>query len=163
MGSEGVLLKFVETSRRLKFMNPFQECLQDLLNDYSISRKQLARAIGLNSSSVNAYFNIDNYPSIENAIKIADYFSCSLDYLFGFSDTREIKFKINKENINKAFIANFEKLIKENNLSIAHTMRDLGMSEFNFYRWRKGDTPKTMNLLEIAKYFDVTLETLLKE
>ena len=71
--------------------------------------------------------------------------------------------KINKENINKAFIANFEKLIKENNLSIAHTMRELGMSEFNFYRWRKGDTPKTMNLLEIAKYFDVTLETLLKE
>lgn len=35
------------------------------------------------------------------------------------------------------------------------------MSEYNYYRWRDGLLPKTVNLIDIAKYFDISVDYLL--
>ena len=76
--------------------------------------------------------------------------------MFGLSDEKDC----NDTNKN-TFIENFHNLIKENNQSIAKTLSDLKMSEYNYYRWKKGMFPKTSNLLEIAKYFDVSIDYLI--
>lgn len=136
-------------------MNNFQERLQDLLIENNLSRLQLANAIGISSTTINGYFNKNYFPQIEIAIKIAKYFNCSLDYLFGLSDNIEI---VNNNECD--FITNFNNVIKTNNLSIAKAMKELNMSEFNYYRWRDGMFPKTNNLLEIAQHFDVSLDYL---
>lgn len=39
-------------------------------------------------------------------------------------------------------------------------MNLLGKSEYDFYRWKNGLFPKTLNLLDIAKTFDVSLDFL---
>ena len=62
---------------------------------------------------------------------------------------------------NNSFFENFDKLIKIRDNSIAKTMKNLKMSEFNYYRWRDGLLPKTINLIDLAKYFDVSVEYLL--
>ena len=136
-------------------MNNFQERLKELLEENSLNRLQLAKAISVSSTTINGYFNNNYYPQIEIAIKMASYFNCSLDYLFGLSEE-----KINNDKSNNSFITNFHNLIKLNKLSIAGTLKALQMSEYNYYRWKKGMFPKTSNLIEIAQFFDVSIDFL---
>lgn len=137
-------------------MNEFQERLQELLSYNNLNRLQLSQKINISSTTINDYFNKNYYPRIDIAIKIATYFNCSLDYLFGLSDEFN-----NKIENNNTFFENFDKLIKINNLPIAKVLRDLKMSEYNYYRWKDGKFPKTINLIDIAKYFDVSIDFLI--
>ena len=137
-------------------MNSFQESLNDLLKETGISRLKLAQTINISSTTINGYFNKDYYPQIEIAIKIAKFFNCSLDYLFGISSSREL---VNKNT--KSFFENFNFLLKQSNKSIAKTLKELQMSEYNYYRWKSGDFPKTVNIIAIAKYFDVSIDYLI--
>jgi len=57
--------------------------LKKLRTEFKISQQQLANAIGVSQQSVNKYENQDVEPDIAVIIKIADYFSVSIDYLVG--------------------------------------------------------------------------------
>ena len=136
-------------------MNEFKERLQDLMGEHNLNRVQLANIIDMSSVSVDDYFNKDYYPQIEVAKRMAKYFNCSLDYLFGLSDER------NKIAYNdKPFFENLENLLKENKIPITRAMKEMGMSSYNYYRWRNGTYPTTLKLLEIVKYFEVSLDYL---
>ena len=137
-------------------MNEFQERLQELLEENNLSRLQLAKSLNISSTTINGYFNNGYYPNIEIAIKMANYFNCSLDFLFGLSDINDFSNR-NK----KTFFENLKSLIKSSGISIAQTMKNLKMSEYSYYRWRDGLVPKTINLIDLAKYFDVSIEYLL--
>lgn len=137
-------------------MNEFQERLQELLEENNLSRLQLAKSLNISSTTINGYFNNGYYPNIEIAIKMANYFNCSLDFLFGLSDINDFS---NRNN--KTFFENLKSLIKSSGISIAQTMKNLKMSEYSYYRWRDGLIPKTINLIDLAKYFDVSIEYLL--
>ncbi len=137
-------------------MNDFQERLKELLIENNLSRLQLAKALNISSTTINGYFNNNYYPKIDIAIDMAHYFKCSLDYLFGLSNEKVVL----KHN-NKTFFENLSFLIKSTKLSIAQTMKNLKMSEYNYYRWRNGLLPKTINLIDLAKYFEVSVDELL--
>lgn len=137
-------------------MNKFQETLQDLLNENNLSRLALAKELHIGASTINGYFNCDYYPTIEIAIKMSTYFSCSIHYLLGLTEDRTNYGKCT----NKNFFDIFDELLKNNHLSIAKALKDLGMSEYNYYRWKNGKFPKTNNLIIIANYFDVTVDYL---
>ena len=141
---------------RVFYINGFQERLQELLVENDLSRLQLAKSLNISSTTINGYFNKGYYPKIEIAIGMADYFNCSLDFLFGLSDVSDFS------NRNKnSFFDNLNELIKLSKTSIAQTMKNLKMSEYNYYRWRDGLLPKTINLIDLAKDFDVSVEYLL--
>ena len=136
-------------------MNEFQERLIDLLEENNMSRLKLALSLNITSTTINGYFNKNYYPTIDIAIKMADYFNCSLDYLFGLNDKKA------PSNLNnRDFIDNFDLILKQNKLTISKGMKILQMSEYNYYRWKKGLFPKTNNLITIAKNFDVGLDFL---
>lgn len=137
-------------------MNKFQERLQDLLVEKNLSRLQLAKRIGITSATINGYFNRNLYPEIDIAVKIANFFECSLDYLFCLSDDDN-----NIDNNNLSFIETINKLLKEKEISVAKAMRDLNMSEYNYYRWRKGTKPSINALISLAKYFDTSIDYLI--
>ena len=139
-------------------LNDFQERLQDLLIENSLSRLQLAKHIGVTSETINGYFNRNLYPEIKIADKMAKFFNCSLDYLFGLSE--DVK---NGDKNNLTFIETLDKLMKDNNLSIAKTMKNLNMSEYNYYRWKKGTKPLTSVLIMLAKYFNVSVDYLVAD
>lgn len=144
-------------------MNDFQERLQELLSENNLNRLQFARKINMAPSTINGYFNDNYYPQIELAVKMARFFNCSLDFLLGLSDEMKIKFKLADKDIAKVFFKNFNLLIKENKLSIAEVMREFKMSEQNYYRWRDGQFPKTINLIFIANHFETGIDFLLRE
>lgn len=57
--------------------------LKTLRNEFKISQQKLADAVGVSQQSINKYENQDVEPDIAILIKIADYFSVSVDYLVG--------------------------------------------------------------------------------
>jgi transcriptional regulator with XRE-family HTH domain len=57
--------------------------LRVLRNKKGISQLQLAEIVGVSQQSVNKYENHGVEPDIGTLIKIADYFSTSVDYLIG--------------------------------------------------------------------------------
>lgn len=137
-------------------MNSFQESLNELLVECNLSRLQLANKLNISSTTINGYFNRGYYPKIDIAIQMAKFFNCSLDFLFGLSDKRE---SLNRNN--NSFFENLDRLIKASKVSISQTLKNLNMSEYDYYRWKKGQIPKTINLIEIAKYFNVSVESLI--
>lgn len=137
-------------------MNEFQERLQDLLIENELSRLQLAKRIGISFETLNGYFNKDFYPELSVAVKISNYFKCSLDYLMGLSQEYN-----NNDKNTLSFTQTVKKLIKDNNLSIEKLMKSLNMGEANFYRWQSGKTkPSMSSLIAIAKYFETSIDYL---
>jgi len=60
-----------------------KERLAQLKEQHGLSSKEIAEIIGISKRSVNDYLTGDIKPSIENLIKLANLFNCSLDYLVG--------------------------------------------------------------------------------
>ena len=136
-------------------MNDFQKRLQELLTEHDLSRLQLSKKIGISFETLNGYFNKDFYPEISVAVKISNYFDCSLDYLMGLDDNPN-----NQDNNLKTFAENLKCLLKENNLSPEKLMHKLNMSEANYYRWQRGTKPAMTSLIQIAKFFNVSIDFL---
>ena len=101
-------------------MNKFQERLQDLLVENELSRLQLSKKVGISFETLNGYFNKGFYPKLSVAIKIADYFDCSLQYLMGLTEDYQTD---DKNDL--SFIDTIRKLLNENNLAIEKLMKAL--------------------------------------
>ncbi len=138
-------------------MNEFQERLQDLLIENGLSRLQLSKRIGISFETLNGYFNKDFYPELSVAVKIANYFNCSIDFLMGLSQEYT-----NNDKNTLSFVETVRKLAKDNNLSIEKLMTAINMSETNFYRWQRGNNkPAMSSIIAISKYFDVSIDYLI--
>lgn len=142
-------------------MNQFQESLHDLMNENKLNRVMLAKAVGVTSTTINGFFNYDYYPQIELAIKLSNYFDCSIDYLFGLTDVKTKEYELDLSKVMQNFNDNISSMLKSSGVSNAKAMRDMGMGEFTLYRWRRGMFPKTVTLIAVAKYFGVSVEYLL--
>ncbi len=64
----------------------FFERLQDLLDSRNLSQKQLAESINVRQNTISDWKNKGNLPQGETAIKLAQYFNVSLDYLLTGED-----------------------------------------------------------------------------
>mgnify|MGYP004626789989 CR=1 FL=1 len=142
-------------------MNEFQESLQDLMIENGLNNSKLAKDLDISEDTISGYFVSGFYPKIDIAIKLADYFDCSLDFLLGLTDIKNKEYKLANKNILDNFNRNFAKILKNSNISNAQAMKTLKMGEYTMYRWRKGTFPKTVNLISIAKYLEVSIDYLL--
>ena len=101
--------------------------------------------------------NTNRVPKLDNAIKIADYFKCSLDFLFG-----RTRFDENKKFCTcPPFDVQLKKVLKENGVSQNKLIRDLELSGGYVYAWFKLKRQPTMDILiRIADYLGVSLDYL---
>ena len=63
----------------------FQERLPNLCKDLKITKYQLQKQTGIAESAIYAWQNGANKPCLDNLLKIADTFDCSLDFILGRS------------------------------------------------------------------------------
>ena len=64
-------------------MSNLSEILDELIQESNLERKTFAECIGISESRITDYIRNGKFPTVENLIKIADYFHCSTDYLLG--------------------------------------------------------------------------------
>lgn len=68
-------------------MSEFHKRLRILKEENKLSAAELAKIIGVSPSTLSFYLK-DREPSYDNLIKIASYFSVSVDWLIGYSEFR---------------------------------------------------------------------------
>ena len=140
-------------------MTKFIEILEDLLDDNNLSLRKLGEKSEIPFQVLYAYKNENFLPNVETAVKIADYFSCSLDYLFGLDNNFKIV-KYKGFDLSK-FYSRYIDLLKKHNTSHYHLYKTIKLNNSSITKWKNGSKPKIESLIKIADYFGVSIDYLI--
>ena len=137
--------------------NTFNERCEYLIAERNITIAMLSTDLSINISNLYKYTQGSYLPSLENAIKLSDYFKCSLDFLFGFAEEyQEIKFHKRKK-----FSERFEELLKEKGIKRQDLKKTKLFAKQSIDDWFNGvRLPTINNLIELKNYFGCTLDYL---
>ncbi len=137
-------------------MSKFIERLNKLLEEENLSDRKLANVLGISSSPICNWKKGKQIPTLENAVKIADYFNCSLDYLFGLVEIDE-KDSFLKGNFN----LRLKKILKDKKLTQKQLNEATGFNNVNTNGWlNKNVQPDMPTVIRLAEYLNVSLDYL---
>lgn len=138
-------------------MEKFSEILNDLIIDTGKSLRQIGLETGIPNSQLSRYIR-NTIPKIDISLKLAKYFNCTLDYLFGLSENKG-KF-IDKYDTSK-FISKYEEALEKCNTTNWKLSHKCNFSESGYRLWKHGTLPKMETLIIIAKNLDCSIDYLL--
>lgn len=132
----------------------FAERLQELLTISETNALTLSKRIGCGHSAISRYMAGEN-PSLENLIKIADYFQCSTDFLLGFTEDSGnppfLKIPPFKERL--------PYLLKLYGISRYRLQKMTDLSPSLLYYYSKGQKSPTLDVvIRIAKALDYSVD-----
>ena len=64
--------------------------LFERVTSLNVSNKDLSQNVGVSSGNISDWKSGRSKPNIDTIIKIADYLDCSVDYLLGRTDRKEV-------------------------------------------------------------------------
>lgn len=137
------------------FLSNFIETFKDLLIENSLTQTDFAKKINILPSYVSRYILGQQNPDFEIAVRMADYFNCTLDYLFGLEEYNvkkdfhpypEFKFRF------KFLLTKFNKTVKEVEIGT-------GIAKSSLYYWLSGERiPSMDSIIKLAKYFNCSMD-----
>ena len=139
-------------------MSNLSESLKDLMEEAEINAPALAKATGIDSSTILTFLRGDGLPYVDTLVTLADYFKCSTDYLLGLTD------KLSEEEFRRRppFPEQLTFLLKHFNVTKYRMEKDTGLAEKTVNRWHNGKTQPTVDsLIRLAKYFDCSVDFIL--
>ncbi len=139
-------------------MESFSEILSDLISAKELSLRALAKASGVSAVQYSKYLR-GTYPQLATAVKIADYFSVSLDYLFGITDIMSKRKRFKPLDMS-LFLKRYDEALKRSNLTHWKLCQKNGLGESAIRHWRAGDTPSIESLLIISNTLSVSIDYL---
>ncbi|MBE5741539.1 MAG: helix-turn-helix transcriptional regulator [Clostridiales bacterium] len=136
-------------------MEEFVIRFNELLNEKG-KIEDLVKYLNLKSAStIYNWVNGDFMPSLPNLIKIANYFSCNLDYLLGLTDNHET---VNNSNL-VPFNVRLREIIDKNRSSQYKLLKDDFISRGHLNSWLNlKRLPSTANAIKIANYFHESVD-----
>ncbi len=136
----------------------FPERLKELMFDAGqMKTRDLAEKIGVHFTSVAMWLKGGSLVSLSNAVKIADFFECSIDYLAGMS---EVDHKVMPRGL-PPFYENFRKVMAEQGVSRYRIVKDTDIKDMYFTKWSKGATPDLLSVTKVASYLNVSVDYLI--
>jgi transcriptional regulator with XRE-family HTH domain len=125
--------------------------------DKKITPESLSKILDVDLSLIYKYLRKEFTPSTPNAVKIANYFNCSLDYLIGLSEDTSTLFC---EEI-KPFGIQFQSLLRKHNCTRYRLKKETTLAKQSVDDWFNGiRIPTIENLQILAQYFDCSLDYL---
>ena len=142
----------------MDILTGFSETLCELMVENNLTAETFSKAVKIDRSVIYRYQRKNSAPSLLNAIAIADYFNCSLEYLFGQATTNpEISFKNAP-----TFSEQFKKLLDENGITRYKLCQGTQFAEQSVDDWYHGKRiPSMPNVFVLAKYFNCSLDYLI--
>lgn len=141
-------------------MEQFRENLRDLIDETGLSLRQLEKESGVSAMQYSRYLR-DNIPTIDVVLRIAKYFDCSIDYLFGLDNTKNSNhYKTYEYNISK-FLPRYMELLKANNITHYKFSKDQPFNESILRHWQAGRVPRLDIVYIIANYFGSSMDYLI--
>ncbi|MCM1305982.1 MAG: helix-turn-helix domain-containing protein [Bacteroides sp.] len=140
------------------YLSNFVYTLKELLIENDLKQSELSEKLGLGSSTISRYLLEKQTPDIEVAVKIADYFDCSVDYLLGFEDNYKDKTYHEYPPFSKQFLY----LLDRFKISRYKLQKLTEISKSTMYYWQKGKNKPTMdNVIKLAKALDCSIDFVL--
>lgn len=139
-------------------MNNFALVLRELMDERSIDANFLAKKIDLSDASI-IYRWLKGELSLlsSTAIKLANYFNCSLDYLFGLSD----EYKNGDFKECPPFDVQFRKVLENQKVSQNKLTKDKIISRGSLNGWlNKKQTPHIESIIKLADYLKISMDYL---
>ncbi len=136
-------------------MSNFVDTLKDLLIENDLTRAELAKILNVKPPTITRYMLSKQYPTIEIAIKIGDYFNYTLDYLFGLKEVNEPKnFKVCPP-----FDKHFRFLLEYFNKSVKDINNETNLAMSAMFYWLSGKrTPTIDSIIKLAKFFNCSID-----
>ena len=140
-------------------MEIFREILQDLVTESGLSLRALAQASGVTATQYSRYLH-SGIPTLPIVLKIAVYFDCSLDYLFGLDEQRNRgNYRTDHYDVTNLVPA-YQRLLADNQTN-NRQFADANL----FHRtivshWRQGKEPRLDVLYAIAKNLHGSIDEL---
>ena len=136
-------------------LSKFSEVLDSLMFERELNATQLATAIGIDPTNIMRYLRCVRTPSVENLVKLADYFGCTTDFLLG----RE------PENYPTTFyplppFSEQLKVLKEHfNCPWWQIYKTAHITSSRFYEWKNGTHAPTLDcVVMLADGFGCTVD-----
>ena len=104
------------------------------------------------------YKNEEYLPSLEIAVQIANFFKCTLDYLFGLEN--DYKEYYNQKFDISFFYLRYKNLLNKNNETHYSLSKKIEINNSSLAYWKKGATPRMESLIKLADYFGVSIDYL---
>jgi len=137
----------------------FVDVVKDLLLEYNIGIQELSKATGIDDSVLYDHLH-GSVPKITYAVKIADYFNCSLNYLMGLDESPNETLFNNSYDVS-VFSDRYDELLIENRVTHHKLSKTNGLNYSSHYAWRRGAEPSMNSLIIIASYFDTSIDYLI--
>ncbi len=141
-------------------MEIFAESLRELIAQSGLSIRQIAKESKVSGTQYGKYLRGAS-PTIDVAVRIANYFGCSLDYLFGLTEQRTYPKYVNEGYDLSNFLERYSKLLEHNKITHWKFARQYGLSESNKRHWLYGNKPSLESLLLIAFNLSGSIDALL--
>ena len=143
----------------IKATEALLESLKEIMEDSGLNVDRFAEKIECNPSAVRRWLYKLYFPEPETLIKIATEFHISVDYLFGFSDTKE--FVPKTANAGKFYerYTHLKNLRKVTDYAVAKACA-LRRGTVSKWKYVEG-SPETTTLLKLAEYFNCSMNFLL--
>lgn len=134
------------------------EILSDLMFEQHLDITALSKLTGLQYKLLDNYVKGIYNPNLKNAIILADFFNCSIDYLLGIKDTET--FHQYTTPVYK-FYERYLNLLKERKISHYKVSKDLSLNINNSRKWKEGKIPTLKTLILLSEYFAVSIDFLI--
>ena len=141
-------------------MEAFIDNLKDLIFKSGLSLRELSKESGVSAMQFSRYLR-GFIPTVGVTLKIAKYFDCSLDFLFGLTDVQNSKkYKTHDKDMSK-FIDRYFQLLDKNNISHYKFIKDSNFDESILRHWKAGSTPRLDVIYFIAKNLNGSIDYLI--
>ncbi len=133
----------------------FAERLAELIFDCKKAARDVAKDVAIGKSSIYEYLSGTKIPTLDNLIKLADYFACSTDYLLGLEEEQDgLTFQICKP-----FPERFQEILQYYAISRYKLEQLTGIAESALYYWAKGQkTPSVEKILLVCEKLDCRVD-----
>ena len=142
----------------MDIMSKFGDNLDMLMYDKKLSVNQLSQVVNVSESTIRKYLRKEILPTLQNAIVLADYFSCSLDYLLGLAADAHLNYKHALP-----FSQALQEIMKTHGCSKYCVCKNTSIRFQQLLDWYTGARiPSVLHVAELAKFFNCSIDALLQ-
>ena len=126
------------------------------MEEYNLDQYELNKIVYIAQvNSIYHWLNAENYPSLSNMIKLADYFQCSLEYLMGRTEDNSVT--TFKEC--PPFYDQVVKVLKQRRKKKVDLSRARICYGSHFQKWKTLNAePNIETVIKLADYFNVSID-----